>query len=72
MIIPMVCGTAIDGPFTSDVSSRLASATAGAAENTPAKRFGWTTSPIREKATTISPPTRALIATNRTGDMLQY
>jgi hypothetical protein len=54
--MPVLACRALTGLSATLVMARLATATEGAAENSPAKAFGLTTWPISAKITTSAPP----------------
>src|SRR5205085_10260792 len=54
--IPITSCRARPTSSTANVTARLASATEGAAENSPENAFGLTTSPTRARTTTNTPP----------------
>src|SRR6266496_2510080 len=58
--IPCAYGRVALAPLAMTAIARLATATDGAAEKSPANRFGWPAWPMSEKPTTAKPPRRAL------------
>src|SRR5207253_6207910 len=58
-IMPNAADAASALPFVKAVTARLATATAGAAENRPENSLGSTASPTNENATTSVPPANA-------------
>src|SRR5438270_9085675 len=58
-IMPNAADAASPLPFVKAVTARLATATAGAAENRPENSLGSTASPTNENATTTVPPANA-------------
>ena len=65
-IIPRELRAAFAGPVVSMVTTRLASATEGAAAKSPANAWGLGTSPSAEKPATRVPPAKTFNATAMT------